>query len=741
MGGFNPYSIPPLLNLACFCALAAVAASRGVSSRLNLLFLAICGFGILLNADITFAFHTRSAQAALCVSRADHCLIVFCLPVYIQFFHTYLNIQDRRRLEISAWALSAVLAAMAPTPWFISAMQQTAFGYFAEAGPLYPLFGAAGLAVTVYVLAVLYRAAAFEPSPARKNRLRYLLVGFGVMGFLNGLNVLPIMGWRIYPPGNLSFVPLIVFAVGLFRYDLLDFGVLLEKGFVHAAISAVLTFGFAAVLVTADTAAGGPISAASVGVPILSFFAVAGFIGPVQARVRRAVDRRFFPKRYDFRRTMTEVSRSIVAVLEAGRIGRTVVGSLKAALQVEGCALFDRPTPGKPLRLVAALVPEDHPMADARADALAVLGRKGDAAGPLLRSRLEGADPAAENRQQRALDALGAEIALPLGFSDREPGLLLIGRKCSQRMFSAEDVDLLETLAGQTATALENARFCHELASMNRRLEQKVADRTRDLQSALAEKERTLDHLIRSESLACLGQLVAGVAHELNNPLASAKSLLQSIAEELAEDAAACDPDGERVDDLHFADRELGRAQKIVSSLLGLSRQSQTYTEKVDLNIVVKDALRVLYNRYKNLQIAIAEDLSPELPAVEGNFANLGQVVMNVVQNAVQAVADGCGKIRIKTRYIAESRQVLFECTDTGPGIDAAVRNDIFKPFFTTKPPGSGTGLGLYICHEIVRRHAGRIEFCPAPETGARFTVRLPACQDRKPPIDEGPDL
>jgi two-component system NtrC family sensor kinase len=733
MNGFNPYSVPPLLNLVCFSVLIVVTALRGARSRLNRLFLAICLFGILLNIDIVFALHTASAEAALAVSRADHFLLVFSLPVYIQFFHTYLRIEHRKWLEYAAWGFSAVLMAVSPSPWFIASMQRTGYGFFARAGLLYPFFGLAGLMVTVYVLVLLYRSAASETMPGRKNRLHYLLIGFGLMGFLNGLNVFPVMGWEMYPPGNLSFIPLVVFAFGLFRYDLLDLGFLLEKSVVHAAISAVLTVGFALVLLASEIVFSDRTSAVF---PIVLFFIVAGFIGPLQARLRGAVDRRLFPRRYDFRRTLASVSRSIVAVLDADRIGRTIVDALKSALQVESCALFDRRHTGGPLLLVAAQTPEGHPMIRPEIPAVEMLGRKlGELPSPWMQSGMEGAGadtPA--GRLAASMNAIGAEIALALPFSDREPGLLLLGKKCSGRMFTPEDIDLLETLAGQTSTALENARFYQELRSMNRALEQRVAEKTRDLKAALTEKERTLDQLIRSESLASLGQLVAGVAHELNNPLASVKSLLQSVAEDLVEDGAECDPEGDRVDDLQFADRELGRAQQIVASLLGLSRQGQTYTEAVDLNVVTRDALRVLYSQYKTLKIEIVEDLAPELPPIKGNFSNLGQVVLNLIQNAVQAMARAAGQIRLKTRHLPDARQVVFECIDTGPGIDADLQNDIFKPFFTTKPPGQGTGLGLYICHEIVRRHGGRILLCSGNGPGARFTVQLPVSSGNEQP-------
>ena len=150
----------------------------------------------------------------------------------------------------------------------------------------------------------------------------------------------------------------------------------------------------------------------------------------------------------------------------------------------------------------------------------------------------------------------------------------------------------------------------------------------------------------------------------------------------------------------------------------------------MDLNRAVDDALRILYNQYKNLPVEIVKDYG-DVPAVEGNFANLGQVLLNIIRNALQALPDGNGQISLTTRYLAETDTVVFECRDTGMGIPAASLKDIFKPFFTTKTVGRGTGLGLYISHEIIRRHDGQIRVASEEGRGTVVTVELP-CRRRE---------
>ena len=327
------------------------------------------------------------------------------------------------------------------------------------------------------------------------------------------------------------------------------------------------------------------------------------------------------------------------------------------------------------------------------------------------------------------MNRLYAEIVLPMIFEKRLRGFIVLGEKLSGDLFTSEDRDLLETLASQCALAVENARSYKLIDDLNKNLEKKVEERTLALQEALSEKERTQEQLIRSESLAAIGQLVAGSAHELNNPLTSVTSLIQSTIEDLSQWDNSTLLDQDLIDDLKFADKELDRARSIVASLLGLSRQTQTYEEAVNLNLVIQDALRILYNQYKERDIEIVENYDWDLPDVRGNFANLGQVAMNIIKNGIQAVEGKKGLISLSTRFDNDTRQVIFECEDNGPGISKSHRQDIFKPFFTTKEVGKGTGLGLYICHEIIQKHGGKLILKHSDGQGARFVIKLPVME------------
>ena len=724
----TPYSIPPLLTLLCFSGLAGLTILRGRRTKTNILFLIICILGALLYTDILIAFNVNSESIALAVSRVDHFFIIYLFPVYIHFFHTYLNITRRRWLVSASYVCAFILMWFTPTRFYIAAMQKHTFGFFARGGVLYPVFGLCSFLATVYILVLLYRSIRRETGSLRRSRLKYVFSGFGIMGLMNSLNIFSILGASIYPPGNFSFIPLVVFGIGLFRHDLLNMGILFKKSLIYSILTALLTCLYALIILFLDFAFKGFNFSDSVLAPILFFLVIAFILGPLKDFIQRLIDRIFYRGRYDYRKTLKEISKLIVTLRDVGDIGKKLTQTVAAALQVEHCTLFLNTASGSGYLPFDAQHKPENPPHHQYVRGTSALARKLQSSGrPLIRQYLMEQDEGDDVKAQLAdMQRLQAEIILPIIFKNEPSGFIAVGRKRSGDRFIRDDIDLLETLSSQSALAIENACSYEKIEDLNKTLEQKVASRTRSLQDALLEKERTQEQLIRSESLAAIGQLVAGVAHELNNPLTSVKSLLQATIEDLQELNRTVPLEKEMLEDLYFADKELERAKQIVKSLLGLSRQTQTYTEAVDINAVVKDALRILYNQFKHLSLNISENYGRNLPEIRGNFANLGQVALNIIQNAIQAVAQTHGTVFLSTRFDRTAGRVFFECRDTGPGIAESIRKDIFKPFFTTKEVGQGTGLGLYLCHEIIKKHGGTLVHENTDPGGAGFIVGLP---------------
>lgn len=729
----NIYSLPPFLTLCCFLGLAILTIVQGRKTKINVLFLIICVLGSFLYIDILFAFNVKSAKTALLISRVDHFFIVYLFPVYIHFFHAYLNISERKGLIRGSYVYAFILMCFTPSSLYITSMRRHFFGYFAKGGILYPFFGFAGLFVTVYVLVQIYLTIQKEANHSQKNRLRYLFAGFGTMGLLNGLNFLPIYGYSIYPPGNLSFIPLIVFAFGLFKHDLLDMGILIKKSLIYSLLTAFLTCLYSLIIIVANNTFKDVHLSDSIYFPFLLFLLIAFVFGPLKSSIQGWVDRIFHKGRYDYQQTIKDASKMIVSVLEYADISKHLMDTIANSMHVKYCGLFLRNASGFSFKKCAFRGEpnriEDTESISQESPLVKFLEVNQQ---PVIRKSLGRRVSSDRSKTMLSdMDALRAEIALPMVFKNKLNGFIVIGAKRSGDFFSQEDLDLLETLSSQSALAIENARSYKMINDLNKNLENKVEERTLALKEALVEKERTQEQLIRSESLAAIGQLVAGVAHELNNPLATVTSLIQTVLEDIEQRDKSNPFDAGLIEDLEFAAKELARARLIVTSLLGLSRQTQTYTEAVDINAVIKDALRIMVNQYKYHDLDIVENYASNIPEIRGNFANLGQVVLNVIQNAIQAVIDIQGTIFLTTRFDKDTGEVVFSCKDTGPGVPAAFRQDIFKPFFTTKEIGKGTGLGLYICHEIIQRHGGTLALIDNDATGAEFEMRLSAVKSR----------
>jgi PAS domain S-box-containing protein len=245
----------------------------------------------------------------------------------------------------------------------------------------------------------------------------------------------------------------------------------------------------------------------------------------------------------------------------------------------------------------------------------------------------------------------------------------------------------------------------------------------------VTDEKRMTEQLMQQEKLAAVGQLVSGVAHELNNPLASVMAFAQLLL---------ASPPGQQHDKraIDAINQEAKRAAKIVSNLLTFARQHQPERTITDLNRVVEDTLELRRYALRIAQVEIETHLDPELPLTWADPFQLQQVVLNLVTNAEHALTGWERERKITVSSTFEDGQLGLYVCDTGPGISAENQSRIFNPFFTTKPVGEGTGLGLSISDGIIREHGGRIRVESRPGHGASFIIELPHVL---PPGEEPP--
>lgn len=244
------------------------------------------------------------------------------------------------------------------------------------------------------------------------------------------------------------------------------------------------------------------------------------------------------------------------------------------------------------------------------------------------------------------------------------------------------------------------------LAELNQSLEVRVAEQVQALH--------------QSEKLSALGELLASIAHELNNPL----SVVVGQAIMLKE--TATDP--------HIADRATKvanaayRCARIVKTFLAMARQQPAESKVINLNDIIAKALEVTGYALRAADIDVSLQLAPDLPPVQADADQLSQVLTNLIVNAQHALEniEGPRELRLSSAFSAQHKQVVVKVKDNGPGIPPEIRSRIFEPLFTTKAIGTGTGIGLAVCHRIIEAHGGTIEVESTEDRGATFVMRLP---------------
>jgi two-component system NtrC family sensor kinase len=301
-------------------------------------------------------------------------------------------------------------------------------------------------------------------------------------------------------------------------------------------------------------------------------------------------------------------------------------------------------------------------------------------------------------RDAQAKEGLADAYIVVLWSKDRVIGGLVVGSR-TPREFSTADVNLLIAVGSQISSAIERSILYEET------------------RQAYENLRRTQEQLLHSEKLAAVGQLISGVAHELNNPLTA----ILGYSQLLTSSGQMGQQGIEYADKLY---KQAQRTHRIVQNLLSFARQHKPERVQVQINQALEEtlALRDYDLRMHNIRIHL--DLAENLPVTSADPHQLQQVFLNMVNNAVDAILENSADGDLWVRTGINGDRLCIEFTDSGPGVKDASR--VFDPFYTTKPVGKGTGLGLSICYGIVTEHGGTIQVRNIPTRGASFTIELP---------------
>jgi len=309
-------------------------------------------------------------------------------------------------------------------------------------------------------------------------------------------------------------------------------------------------------------------------------------------------------------------------------------------------------------------------------------------------------------------------ISLPVRAGERVIGVVNLAKKAGvtgaeARPFNTTDLQFLNTLITYIAYAVDNARLLEEARRSAQRLQEVVEAQ----QLRLTE---TQQQMLQAEKLSAMGQLLAGVAHELNNPLSVVVGQTSLLRQ-----AVGGGPLGQRVEKIG---QSAERCARIVRNFLALARQRPPERGEVRLNQIVLEAVELLAYPLRVDSVEVELNLAEDLPDLWADPHQLHQVVVNLATNAHQAMRETPSprRLTLSTRHDPARGRAILEVRDTGPGIPPEIQRRIFEPFFTTKAPGQGTGLGLALCQGVVERHGGTIQAESSPGQGALFRIELP---------------
>ncbi len=548
----------------------------------------------------------------------------------------------------------------------------------------------------------VYRRSRAAATHTEQTRLRYLLVG-GLAAITFALtDHLPRVGVPFPALGNLATIVYMYFlSQTLFRSRLLDLNELLGKMVVLSALMLILSvlYGLMVFGLRLEAEVGKGVQMLNT---IIASFVILILFDPLRTMVEERVNRWMFREKYELRRRTDQLRRELSSIIDIGAMVRRVLAHLEESQRATHAAIYLMDADGSGYELAGHLGPRPEERLDAvtRRPLLERVRRDGVLLlETLQRERRPDEEAAAEAQDvMRTLEEMNASVCIPLQADEHLLGLLCLRDERLREAYSSEEIDFFRMLAAQMSVTLQNGQAYETM------------------------KERA--------RLAALGEMAAGLAHEIRNPLGAIKGAAQFLRPPASSDAATTPGavHSKGVDEfLDIIVEEVNRLNRVVSQFLDYARPDRGEREPVDVNEVVRRTVQLLEQQASGVTFDV--HLGEDLPQIRGNAEQLRQVFLNLGLNALQAMPDG-GRLVVSTRLRRGARRgeptAFLEARfrDSGPGIPEKVLKNIFVPFFTTKDGGSG--LGLAISQRIAQNHGGIIDARSQEGRGATFTVLLP---------------
>ena len=667
---------------------------------------AFAAFGAALAAWNLGVIGLRSATApapALHWEWVIHVAIALVPALFLEYVRAFLGTPARGRVRAASWILAAAFIVLTPTRFLIPGVQPTVWGYA-------PVPGAAYAPFLAYFYGYLIGGAVMLARTSRRlrgaliTRARWIVAGI-LVALAGGAAdfVRFIVGWeQLYPigvPANMIFG--LALGVAIVRYRLVDVTVLVRRAALYALAGLALA-PFAVIAMHAFARRGRGDGVASAVAALIAVGALAAGL-PLLRALEARLQRVMFHRQHGVRDALLALARQLNEVTDGQGVARVLTRGLVSVVPVRCAGLYLPDSEDHKFRGIERYsAPDDDVPAlpetvdDTLVEWLAVRRQAFVAEDTMLHAGGIAAPVA------RALNDASVALAVPVIEDDALAAVVLVGQRRSGAAFGRDEIELLSAVAANAAIALRNARLYDDL---RRRIE--------DVQAAHAQ-------LAQSAKLAAIGELAAGVVHEVNNPL----MVIMGHTGRLRREAPSTPEVHSR---LGMIEQEIERAAKILRRLLDFARRREPALKPLDIREVLERALALVSVRLSHADIVTDAEIFGNVAPVLGDRDELTQVFVNLFNNALDAMPEG-GTLRVRTEVRSADGIPCLTVTvaDTGVGISADELKHVFQPFYTTKPEGRGTGLGLSVSQGIVRRHEGTLEVASEPGKGSTFMVSLP---------------
>ena len=624
---------------------------------------------------------------------------IFVPAFFLHFVSTVVR-GVKYKLILCVYILTFIFLFFDFTPFFIRDVGPIlSFRFYGIPGVVFPFFAVFFVVIAGYSHYVLINY--FKGSEGQtRNQVRYLLFAT-IIGFIGGGSTfLPNFNIEVFPFGfYLVSIYVLITSYAIVKHRLMDINIVVKKGTTYVLLMLLLFIPSFLLIFLIQKVFFREINYLFSLVVSCTLFLVAILFNRIKARAEKAVEQLLFKDKYDYRDTLGKFSKAMVAILDLNSLSKRIIETISTTMGVEKASLFSLNEERGGYYLLESR--------NIKMDSFPPVFPKGD---PLPQYLLKMKEIVVKEEMvkgknipelRRVVDQMSvfeAEVSIPLISKGQLIGMINLSHKFNKDIYSHEDIELLSTLANQTAVAIENARLYEDL-------------------------KKSKSYIRRADRLASLGTLTAGLAHEIRNPLVAIKTFTQLLPERLEDEEF-------RNHFLTIASGEVDRISALVTELLEFARPSEPKFEMEDINNILEGMILLVSTETKSKHIGIIKDYALDLHPITIDREQMKQVFLNILLNAIEATPEN-GKIYVKTRSFLKPEgepYIQIEFTDTGCGIPAEYLEDIFTPFFTTKEKGSG--LGLSISNQIIQDHRGYIDVESQVNKGTSFFINLPLGQD-----------